>query len=101
MPCPRKVPGAYCCVYYTTNRPVPQRPQRRQNVKALYFGQKAVLCLAPEEREAALQIILDVYDVIYNSQPIHERKKQKFWYDLAKWNLRFCCKIRNWLKIGI
>lgn len=67
----------------------------------LYFGQKAALCLAPESKAETLQIILNVYNEIYNSQPIHESKKQKFWYVLANRNFRFCCKIRNWLKIGI
>lgn len=90
--------------YYYMKENYPELSGKAQSQlmgNCLYFGQKAVLCLAPEEREDALQIILDVYDEIYNSQPIHESKKQKFWYDLAKWNLRFCCKIRNWLKIGL
>lgn len=90
--------------YYYMKENYPELSGKAQSQllgNCLYFGQKAVLCLAPEEREAALQIILDVYDEIYNSQPILESKKQKFWYDLAKWNFRFCCKMRNWLKIGL
>lgn len=90
--------------YYYMKENYPRLTDKAQSQamgNCLYFGQKAVLCLDPEVREEALQIILDVYEKIYNSQPIHESKKQKFWYDLAKWNFRFCCKIRNWLKIGL
>lgn len=90
--------------YYYMKENYPELSGKAQSQlmgNCLYFGQKAVLCLAPEEREEALQIILDVYDETYNPQPIHESKKQKFWYALAKWNFRFCCKIRNWLKIGL
>lgn len=90
--------------YYYIKENYPELSDKAQSQvmgNCLYFGQKAALCLAPEAREEALQIILDVYDESYNSQPIHESKKQKFWYALAKWNFRFCCKIRNWLKIGL
>lgn len=90
--------------YYYMQKKYPNLSGKAQSQvmgNCLYFGQKAVLCLDPEVREEALQIILDVYEEIYNSQLIHESKKQKFWYDLAKWNLHFCCKIRNWLKIGL
>ena len=88
--------------YMKENYPgLTDKAQSQAMGNCLYFGQKAVLCLDSEVREQALQIILDVYEEIYNSQPIHESKKQKFWYDLAKWNFRFCCKIRNWLKIGL
>lgn len=90
--------------YYYMKKNYPELSDKAQSQvmgNCLYFGQKAFLCLSPKAREAALRIILKVYDEIYDSQPIHESKKQKFWYDLAKGNFRFCCKIRNWLKIGL
>lgn len=90
--------------YYYIKENYPEIASKAQSQvmgNCLYFGQKATLCLAPEAREEVFQIILDIYDECYNSQPIHESKKQKFWYVLAKWNFRFCCKIRNWLKIGL
>ena len=90
--------------YYYIKENYPELSGKAQSQvmgNCLYFGQKAVLCLDTEVREKALQMIVDVYEESYNSQPIHEGKKQKFWYDLAKWNFRFCCKIRNWLKIGL
>lgn len=90
--------------YYYMKENYPELSGKAQSQvmgSCLYFGQKAVSCLASEAKEEALQIILDVYDEIYNSQPIYESKKQKFWYAVAKWNFCFCCKIRNWLKIGM
>lgn len=67
----------------------------------IYLGQKAVFCLDHETKEKVLKNIQDIYDEIYNSQPINESTKQKFWYYLAKKNLLFCCKIRNCLRIGL
>lgn len=67
--------------YYYIKENYPELSDKAQSQvmgNCLYFGQKAALCLAPEAREEALQIILDVYDESYNSQPIHESKNRSF-----------------------
>lgn len=90
--------------YYYMKENYPELSHKAQSQvmsNCLYFGQKAILCLTPKARKELLQIIQNVYDEMYNSQPIQESKKQKFWYYFAMWNFYICCKMRNWLKIGL
>lgn len=66
----------------------------------LYLGQQFLDCREFDVKEEALKRIKVLYDKIYNDQIIHESKKQKFWYFMAKRNFKRCCSVRNILKIG-
>ena len=68
---------------------------------SLYFAQKVLRESDSEERERILQHIQSIFNDVYVSQDIQENLKQKMWYCIAKWDLKWCSKIRNWLKIGV
>lgn len=67
----------------------------------LYLGQKVLREADPAVIKETMRHVKALFNEVYKDQPVQENKGQRIWYWGAKWNLKFCCLIRNQLRIGL
>lgn len=67
----------------------------------IYFGQKALCSKNKNLIESVFAEIKPIFKVFYKAEKLQTNAKQKIWYRVGLLSLLLCCKLRNYLKVGL